>query len=67
MDTTLRLPHSTLDSPRPTIGFRDYAAQELRYRMLARTNPNAAEALLERAAAAIDRRWRLYEDLARLR
>ncbi|HLZ46804.1 MAG TPA: hypothetical protein VKQ05_14105 [Gemmatimonadales bacterium] len=43
-----------------------HADQELRYRMLTRTNPQKAEALLQRAAEAIDRRWRLYEDFARL-
>ena len=56
----------TLDSPRPTLAFREYAAQELRYRMLTRTNPEGAEALLTQADAAIARRWRLYEDFARL-
>jgi pyruvate-ferredoxin/flavodoxin oxidoreductase len=55
----------TLDSPRPTTRFRDYADQELRYRMLTRTNPAEAGALLQRAEEAIGRRWQLYEDLAR--
>jgi pyruvate-ferredoxin/flavodoxin oxidoreductase len=55
----------TLDSPRPTTSFRDYAEQELRYRMLTRTNPAEAGALLQRAEEAIARRWQLYEDLAR--
>ena len=55
----------TLDSPRPTTRFRDYAEQELRYRMLTRTNPAEAGALLQRAEDAIARRWQLYEDLAR--
>ena len=56
----------TLDSPRPTLRFRDYAEQELRYRMLTRTNPEGAEALFTRAEEALARRWRLYEDFARL-
>ena len=55
----------TLDSPRPTLAFRDYAEQELRYRMLTHTNPDEAEALLAQAEAALTRRWRLYEDFAR--
>ena len=55
----------TLDSPRPTTRFRDYADQELRYRMLTRTNPAEAGALFQRAEEAIARRWQLYEDLAR--
>jgi pyruvate-ferredoxin/flavodoxin oxidoreductase len=55
----------TLDSPRPTLHFRDYASQELRYRALTQTNPEQAEALLARAEEALERRWRLYEDFAR--
>ena len=55
----------TLDSPRPTTSFRDYAEQELRYRMLTRTNPAEAAALLQRAEEAVARRWQLYENLAR--
>jgi pyruvate-ferredoxin/flavodoxin oxidoreductase len=55
----------TLDSARPTTRFRDYAEQELRYRMLTRTNPAGAESLLHRAEEAITRRWQLYEDMAR--
>jgi pyruvate-ferredoxin/flavodoxin oxidoreductase len=57
----------TLDSPRPTLPFREYAGNELRYRMLTRTNPDGAEALLARAEAAVARRWKLYEDLETLR
>ncbi|MGE5801270.1 MAG: hypothetical protein ACM358_03350, partial [Gemmatimonadota bacterium] len=56
----------TLDSPRPTLGFREYADQELRYRLLARNNPAAAETLLTQADEAIARRWHLYENLAGL-
>ncbi len=55
----------TLDSARPTTRFQDYAEQELRYRMLTRTNPREAGPLLQRAEEAIARRWKLYEDLAR--
>jgi hypothetical protein len=33
--------------------------------MLARTNPREAGPLLQRAAEAITRRWKLYEDMAR--
>jgi pyruvate-ferredoxin/flavodoxin oxidoreductase len=56
----------TLDSPRPTLDFREYADQELRYRLLARNNPAAAESLLTQADEAITRRWHLYENLAGL-
>jgi pyruvate-ferredoxin/flavodoxin oxidoreductase len=57
----------TLDSPRPSVKFRDYADEELRYRLLTRTNPTEAEHLLGRAEDAIARRWKLYEDLAAVR
>ena len=53
-----------LDSPRPTIKLRDYADNELRYRMLARTNPKAADQIMAAAQDAIDRKWKLYEDMA---
>jgi len=55
----------TLDSPRPSTRFQDYAEQELRYRMLARTNPREAGPLLQQAAEAVARRWKLYEAMAR--
>ncbi len=53
-----------LDSPRPRVPFRDYAYNELRYRMLTRTNPAEAEALMARAEAAIRQKWDLYEEMA---
>jgi pyruvate-ferredoxin/flavodoxin oxidoreductase len=53
-----------LDSPRPTIKLREYADNELRYRMLARTNPKNADQLMAAAQEAIDRKWKLYEDMA---
>jgi pyruvate-ferredoxin/flavodoxin oxidoreductase len=56
----------TLDSPRPTTTFRDYAERELRYRELVRSKPAEAEALLSRAEDAVARRWKLYEGLAQL-
>jgi pyruvate-ferredoxin/flavodoxin oxidoreductase len=54
----------TLDSPRPTVAFRDYADEELRFRLLTRTNPRDAERLYAQADASIARRWQRYEDLA---
>ena len=44
-----------LDSPRPTIKFRDYAYNETRYRALAQTRPAEAEALMAAAQAATGR------------
>jgi pyruvate-ferredoxin/flavodoxin oxidoreductase len=41
--------------------FRDYAYQELRYKMLTRTNPAEAELLMDMAQEEVYRKWRLYE------
>ena len=53
-----------LDSQRPRVPFRDYTDGELRYRMLSRTNPEEADALMARAEAAIRQKWDLYEVMA---
>jgi pyruvate-ferredoxin/flavodoxin oxidoreductase len=53
-----------LDSPRPTIKFRDYAYNELRYKSLAHARPSEAEQLLTAAQAAINEKYRTYEDMA---
>jgi len=54
----------SLDSLRPRIPFKDYAYQELRYRMLSRTNPEAAQQLLGIAETALHQRWDAYEEMA---
>ena len=53
-----------LDSPRPTIKLKDYAYNELRYSLLARTNPKEAERLLDAAQELINLRWKTYEDMS---
>ena len=53
-----------LDSKAPSIGFRNYALNENRYRMLTLTNPEGAEALLDAAQAAVQARWQRYEAMA---
>ncbi len=50
-----------LDSPRPRISFKDYAYNEARYKVLAQTNPEEAESLLEVAQQMVDLRWQTYE------
>ena len=57
----------TLDSVRPTVPFRAYAEQELRYRMLLLSDPARGEALLNAAQDAVTRKWKQYEGLAELR
>lgn len=54
-----------LDSPRPAIPFRDYAYNELRYKVLTRTHPEEAEKLMLMAQEIVNIRWRSYEELAR--
>ncbi len=54
-----------LDSGEPRTRFRDYAYAELRYRMLAHTNPDEAERLMRLAEQAVARRWSTYKDMAR--
>ncbi|WP_215762041.1 pyruvate:ferredoxin (flavodoxin) oxidoreductase [Acetobacter sp. P1H12_c] len=53
-----------LDSTRPRIPLEDYAYKELRYKTLTRTHPEAAAHMLHQAQAALNERYRLYEDLA---
>jgi pyruvate-ferredoxin/flavodoxin oxidoreductase len=53
-----------LDSHPPKIPHREFALSEGRFAMLARSDPERAEALLELAQADVDERWRYYEQLA---
>ena len=53
-----------LDSPRPTISLKDYAYNELRYKMLTITNPDSAEQLMKRAQEMVNLKWKTYEELA---
>jgi pyruvate-ferredoxin/flavodoxin oxidoreductase len=53
-----------LDSSAPSVPLRDFAMQEARYAMLARTDPERSAELLSLAQAAIDERWHFYEQLA---
>lgn len=64
---TLRLKNQNpfvLDSPRPTIGLKDYAYNELRYKVLTLTNPEEAERLMKHAQELVNLKWRNYEELA---
>jgi pyruvate-ferredoxin/flavodoxin oxidoreductase len=53
-----------LDSGRPKIPLKKYAYNEVRYKVLAHTNPAEAEHLMDMAQQAINRRWSVYEDMA---
>jgi len=53
-----------LDSMRPSMPFKDYAYNELRYKVLTQTNPTEAGRLMELAQEIVDLRWKTYEDMA---
>ncbi|HET7879968.1 MAG TPA: pyruvate:ferredoxin (flavodoxin) oxidoreductase [Acetobacteraceae bacterium] len=53
-----------LDSPRPTLKFRDYAYNETRYKALVQSRPAEAEALMAAAQAALEEKYRSYEEMA---
>jgi pyruvate-ferredoxin/flavodoxin oxidoreductase len=53
-----------LDSPRPRIAFKEYAYNELRYKMLQRTHPDEAERMLELAQQIVNQKWGIYEQMA---
>ena len=53
-----------LDSPRPTIALRDYALNELRYKMLARAHPEESARLMALAQEVVSLKWDTYEEMA---
>jgi pyruvate-ferredoxin/flavodoxin oxidoreductase len=53
-----------LDSPRPRMTLADYAGRELRYKVLAQSNPEQAQRLFTLAQEEVDRRWATYEEMA---
>ncbi len=53
-----------LDSPRPSIALKDYAYNELRYKILVNTHPVEAEELMTLAQDVVNLRWKNYEELA---
>lgn len=53
-----------LDSRKPNMSFKELAASEARFAMLARSNPAAAEKLFDLAQRDIDDQWHYYEQLS---
>jgi pyruvate-ferredoxin/flavodoxin oxidoreductase len=53
-----------LDSRDPKIPLQDYIYTEGRYRMLQRSDPEAAKMLLAQAQQAVNHRWQQYKKLA---
>jgi len=54
-----------LDSTRPRISLEEYRDREVRFKVVAQTNPSEAQRMLEQAQLVADERYKLYEDLAR--
>jgi pyruvate-ferredoxin/flavodoxin oxidoreductase len=54
----------SLDSRKPKLPLEKYIYREGRYRMLTKSNPEAAERLLDLAKADVMTRWNQYEDMA---
>ena len=55
-----------IDSKPPAISFEDFAYQENRWKMLTKSNPEAAKALSESASAHIQKKWQYLEQLSKL-
>lgn len=53
-----------LDSPRPRLRLASYTRRELRYSILAQTDPAEAERLEHLAQSAVDQRWGVYEEMS---
>ena len=55
-----------LDSRKPTLLFKEFAATEARFAMLTRSNPEHAAELMQQAQHDIDDRWHLYEQMVNI-
>ncbi len=55
-----------LDSPEPSIPYRDFVKTETRFSMLWQTHPEAAEHFLEQAQQDVKNRYRYYKQLSEL-
>jgi pyruvate-ferredoxin/flavodoxin oxidoreductase len=55
-----------LDSKKPSIPYREFAETEMRFGILGRLDPAAADAMLEKAQKDVDERYHHYEQLAAL-
>jgi pyruvate-ferredoxin/flavodoxin oxidoreductase len=53
-----------IDSKPPKIKFADYAYMEARYKMLTKSNPQAAKELMALAEVDVQERWKALEELA---
>jgi pyruvate-ferredoxin/flavodoxin oxidoreductase len=54
-----------LDSKAPKIPLKEYAYMETRYKMLTKSQPEEAEHLIKLAQEDVDKRWKIYDSLAK--
>jgi pyruvate-ferredoxin/flavodoxin oxidoreductase len=55
-----------LDSPPPSVAYREFVQNETRFNMLWRSNPEAAERYLARSQDEVRERYHRYQQLAEL-
>lgn len=53
-----------VDSKSPKITVADYALKETRYKMLAKSNPEASKSLLDLAQKQVEKKWKFYEQMS---
>jgi len=53
-----------IDSKPPSIPIKDYAYNEIRYKMLTLSKPEEAARLIKLAQEDVDKRWKLYQKWA---
>jgi len=56
----------SLDSHRPVLPVRDFIAEEARFTILERTDPDRAHRFAQVLQSDVDERWRYYEQLAEM-
>jgi pyruvate-ferredoxin/flavodoxin oxidoreductase len=54
-----------LDSKAPKIRFDEFAYMETRFKMLTKSNPEEAKRLITLAQGDVQRKWKMYEELAK--
>jgi len=55
-----------LDSKPPKINLEDYAYNEMRYLMLAKSQPKVAKQLMAQAQTEVKEQWRVYEEMEKV-
>ena len=55
-----------LDSKPPKLGVKEYAYNETRYKMLTRSNPDAAKSLIDLAQSDVESRWNIFDQMAKI-